>query len=176
MIATGRSMGGELTRWATFQEAMSQPAVWRSWTHDLAAYALSTAEWICSRANSEIWFCGAGTSAFIGDTLCEYLNSMPGPARYRSIPTTDSVSCPRNFFRSGVRILVVSFGRSGDSPETIGTLDLLDEHFPQADRLNFTCNASGALAARKPPGPGSATHHRAAAGDQRQGLCHDVKL
>ena len=154
MTGTGRSIGDTLTRWATFQEVMAQPGVWRSWSNDLAAYARITSEWIRSREYSEIWFCGAGTSAFIGDTLCTYLNTARGPARYRSIPTTDLVSCPNNFIRPGVRVLVVSFGRSGNSPETIGTLDLLDGHFPDADRLNFTCNASGALATRIPPGPG----------------------
>ena len=49
---------------------------------------------------------------------------------------------------------MVSFGRSGDSPETVGALDLLDAHAPEADRLNFTCNSLGALATRTSPGPG----------------------
>ncbi len=154
MTAAARAIGNTLARWATFQEVMSQPGVWRSWADDLAAYAVGASEWIRSREHSEIWLCGAGTSAFIGDTVCDYLGSVPGPARYRSIPTTDLVSCPRNFIRPGIRALVVSFGRSGNSSETIGTLDLLDRHFPGADRLNITCNASGALATRTPPGPG----------------------
>jgi len=64
------------------------------------------------------------------------------------------VSCPRDYVPVSARLLVVSFGRSGDSPETVGALDLLDAHAPSADRLNFTCNAGGALAARAACGPG----------------------
>jgi tagatose-6-phosphate ketose/aldose isomerase len=47
----------------------------------------------------------------------------------------------------------VSFGRSGNSAETIGLLDALDALAPDAPRLNITCNAGGALATRPSPGP-----------------------
>ncbi len=144
-----------LSRWATYREATAQPAIWRSWADDLTQQAEAVAAWIRVRSYREVWFCGAGTSAYIGDTLCAYLNAgSGGSARYRSIPTTDFVSCPRNFFSVPDRLLVVSFGRSGDSPETIGTLDLLDAHLSGADRLHITCNPDGALARRVPPGPG----------------------
>jgi fructoselysine-6-P-deglycase FrlB-like protein len=149
-----QTISTSLSKWTTFREAMSQPALWRSWAKDLASHADAVSKWVQSRAYDEIWFCGAGTSAFIGETLATYLNSRPGPAKYRAIPTTDLVSSPRNYIRSGVRPLVVSFGRSGDSPETVGALDLLDAHAPEADRLNFTCNSLGALATRTSPGPG----------------------
>jgi len=49
---------------------------------------------------------------------------------------------------------VVQFGRSGNSAETLGTLDALDTLAPGAARLNITCNATGALATRRGPGPG----------------------
>jgi tagatose-6-phosphate ketose/aldose isomerase len=149
-----QAMGNSLARWATYREAVSQPAVWRSWSSDLARHAEAISAWVHSRDHHEIWFCGAGTSSFIGELLSTYMNSTTGAAKYRAVPTTDLVSCPRNFIRPGVRVLVVSFGRSGESPETLGTLDLLDAHLPDADRLNFTCNATGALATRKAPGLG----------------------
>lgn len=144
-----------LARWATYREATAQPAIWRSWADDLTQHADAVAAWVRARNPREVWFCGAGTSAYIGDTLCAYLNAVRGgPARYRAIPTTDLVSCPRNFLNAADRLLVVSFGRSGGSPETLGTLDLLDTHLPGADRLHVTCNPDGALAQRVPPGPG----------------------
>ena len=143
-----------LAKWRTFQEAMAQPAVWRSWAGPLADQAAAILAWVGSRDHDEVWFCGAGTSAFIGETLTSYLNSRPGRARYRSVPTTDLVSCPLAYIRPQVKVLVVSFGRSGNSSETIGTLDLLDRLAPGADRLNITCNAEGQLATRMAPGPG----------------------
>lgn len=154
MASADKAASDPLGRWATFREIMSQPAIWRAWAPKLEPLARSVAEWVRAHDHDEIWLCGAGTSAFIGDTLEVYLNAPPALPRYRSISTTDLVSCPGNYIGSGRRILVVSFGRSGDSPETTGTLDLLDSHLPEADRLHFTCNPDGALARRKPVGPG----------------------
>ena len=145
---------GRFDHWITFQEAMAQPDIWRAWAEPLQARSAAVSDWLAARGHEEVWFCGAGTSAFIGDTLCSYLNRPDARTRYRSIPSTDLVSCPANYISTDKRILVVSFGRSGDSSETIGTLDLLDTHMPQADRLHFTCNPDGALASRSAAGPG----------------------
>lgn len=154
MNATQHAARDPLEQWTTFNEAMAQPAIWRGWADPLAQHAKAISSWLRARDHEEIWFCGAGTSAFIGDALCPYLNAPPRQARFRPVPTTDLVSCPGNFVRRDRRILVVSFGRSGNSSETIGALDLLDAQMPEADRLHFTCNADGALAKRQMPGPG----------------------
>lgn len=146
--------GSRLDHWITFREMMAQPDIWRAWAEPLQACAASISAWLAVRDHEEIWFCGAGTSAFIGETLSAYLNRPNSRIRYRSIPTTDLVSCPAHYIATDKRILVVSFGRSGDSSETIGTLDLLDAHMPKADRLHFTCNPDGALANRQQVGDG----------------------
>lgn len=151
MNSTQRS---EVSQWATYRELSAQPAIWRGWSSRLGQLAEQVQVWVKNRQHDEIWFCGAGTSAFIGDTLVSYLNRQAGPARFRSIATTDLVGYPQNYIRLGVHPLIVSFGRSGNSPESIGTLDLLDSHCPHADRLHITCDAEGALAKRKPAGDG----------------------
>ncbi|WP_088016441.1 MULTISPECIES: ROK family protein [unclassified Shinella] len=143
-----------LDRWDTTREIRQQPAVWRAFAPELAGIAAEIRPWLASRAHDEVWFCGAGTSAFIGETLASYLNRAAGPARFRAVPTTDLVSSPLSFLRPGARRLVVSFGRSGNSSETLGTLRLLDAHAPEADRLHITCNAESALARPMGPGPG----------------------
>jgi fructoselysine-6-P-deglycase FrlB-like protein len=138
--------------WVTTREIASQPAVWR----DLAGLLpdiLAIRAWTDGRASDSIWLSGAGTSAFIGEALAE----APGLGRgrpLRAVPSTDLVAQPRAFLRPGTRPLVVSFGRSGNSPESVGVLDLLDRFAPQADRLNLTCNAESALAGRLGHGPG----------------------
>jgi fructoselysine-6-P-deglycase FrlB-like protein len=132
---------------------MAQPRIWRNWAQALQPLSKSLARWVKAGDYEEIWLCGAGTSAFIGETLAAYLDTPSRRARYRAVSTTDLVSCPANYIGGRRKILVVSFGRSGDSPETIGTLDLLDAHLPAADRLHFTCNPDGALARRQPAGP-----------------------
>lgn len=134
--------------WATEREIAAQPAIWASWGAALGATATEIRDWIAARQPDEIWLCGAGTSAFIGDSLA----SLGG--RLRAIPSTDLVASPGLYIRHGQCPLVVSFGRSGDSSESVGTLDLLDQLCPAADRLHITCNRDGALARRPHPGPG----------------------
>ena len=143
----------ELERWATFREAMAQPRIWRSWATKLAEQARSVSQWMSARAHTEVWFCGAGTSAFIGETLAPYLGAPPTDIRYRSVPTTDLVSCPA--FHSRTRATSGGVLRQKRQQfRNRGVLDLLDKYLPDADRLHFTCNAEGGLATRGPRGPG----------------------
>jgi len=133
-----------LSRWQTWREIMAQPAIWTAWAADPALAAAR--DWLAQAAPDEVWFTGAGSSAYIGDMACAGLEGQPGP-RLRAVPTTDLVSRPRAYL-NGRRPLVVSFGRSGNSAETLGTLDALDALAPEAPRLNITCNGESALARR----------------------------
>ena len=74
------------------------------------------------------------------------LEGGKGP-RLRAVATTDLVARPHAYL-NGRRVLMVNFGRSGNSAETLGTLDLLDVLAPASPRLNITCNAGSALATR----------------------------
>jgi tagatose-6-phosphate ketose/aldose isomerase len=97
--------------------------------------------WIADQSFDEVWFCGAGTSAYIGDIIAASIKGT------RSVPSTDIVANPAHVL-SDVRPLVVNFGRSGNSTESIGTLGALDALAPDAPSLNITCNKEGALATR----------------------------
>ncbi len=134
----------DLTRHATFREILSQPAIWRDWGARLPVADLR--HWITETGVPEVWFCGAGTSAYIGDILAAGLEGQPG-LRLRSVPTTDIVARPHAYL-TGAPKLVVSFGRSGNSTESIGVLDALDALAPSWPRLNITCNGQSALATR----------------------------
>ena len=75
----------------------------------------------------------------IGDILVSGLEGQGGP-RLRAVPSTDLVARPQAYLR-GRRPLVVNFGRSGNSSETVGTLDALDVHriavaTPYTEELN----------------------------------------
>ncbi|MCH2066998.1 MAG: SIS domain-containing protein [Shimia sp.] len=137
-------MSTTLDTWATWREIHQQPAVWRAWGNALDVTGLRS--WIAAQNADEVWFCGAGTSAYIGDIIAA---AVPGT---RSVPSTDLVANPRAFL-TGNRPLVVSFGRSGNSAESLGTLDVLDALAPEAPRLHITCNPDGALATRTSPSP-----------------------
>ncbi|MFH5776442.1 phosphosugar isomerase [Paracoccus sp. NGMCC 1.201697] len=147
----------------TAREIDAQPAIWREWAAPLASQAGQIRDWIASRDPREVWLSGAGTSAYIGEVLARQLGG-----NLRALPTTDLVSVPKLAFDVPGGILSIQFGRSGDSSESIGLIDLLDAHRPDIDRLQITCNADSALARRQGPGPGQtrslilpgATHDR----------------
>ncbi len=136
-------MTPDLYRHATWREINAQPGIWRDWGAALDIALLRA--WVAALDVTEVWFCGAGSSAYIGDILAATLQG--GSRRVRAVPTTDLVSRPGAYLDGAAR-LVVSFGRSGNSAETIGTLDALDALAPHWPRLNITCNATSALATR----------------------------
>jgi tagatose-6-phosphate ketose/aldose isomerase len=90
---------------------------------------------------------GAGTSAFIGECLAPCLSHHLGRT-VEAIATTDIVSAPRLHLRGDKPVLLVSFGRSGSSPESVAAVDLVDRMVGEAHHLIVTCNAAGELARR----------------------------
>lgn len=142
------NLDARLSPWATWREIMAQPAIWAAWADD-PALAKARA-FVADLAPDEVWFTGAGSSAYIGEMVVAGLEGQSGP-RLRAVATTDIVARPQAYLR-GRKPLIVSFGRSGNSAETIGTLDALDALAPDASRLNITCNGESALATRKGQG------------------------
>ena len=89
---------------------------------------------------------GAGTSAFIGSCLAPALSAKL-KIRVEAIPTTDLVCAPQLYFESDTPTVLVSFGRSGNSPESVVAAQLADRFVSDLHHLVITCNAEGALAA-----------------------------
>lgn len=133
-----------LARWATWREIVAQPAIWRGWSTTLDVAGLR--QWVAATKCDEVWFSGAGTSAYIGDIVVSGLEGKRD-LRLRSVPSTDLVSRPEAYLKDRSP-LVVNFGRSGNSAESIAVLDALDALAPNAPQLNITCNPSGVLATR----------------------------
>lgn len=139
----------DLARHATWREIQAQPGIWAAWGASLPVVELR--HWINGLDVQEVWFCGAGTSAYIGEIIVAGLEGQSG-RRLRAIASTDLVSRPHAYL-TGRKPLMVSFGRSGNSTESVGTLDALDALAPHAPRLHITCNPAGALATRPSTGP-----------------------
>lgn len=87
---------------------------------------------------------GAGTSAYIGQCLAPLLDRQLA-ARVDAVPTTDIVSCPRLYLDPDQPLLLVSFGRSGNSPESLAAVELAEALVPGVRHLLVTCNPDGAL-------------------------------
>jgi tagatose-6-phosphate ketose/aldose isomerase len=146
----GLSTADLITSGANFtaQEISQQPGLWEN-TYQLA---LSNKKPISSflqnlfvKPNLEIIFSGAGTSAFIGDCL-KGLFQKNTQLRTRAIATTDIVTHPHYYFSKQNPTLLVSFARSGDSPESIAAFHLANQFCNPIYHLIITCNQHGRLA------------------------------
>ena len=128
----------------TWQEIHAQPNIWRAWSKNFAAEKYR--DWIEQLGVNEVWFCGAGTSAYIGDIIASGLPNT-GEISFRSIPSTDLVARAKYYLKNPPKdLLIVNFGRSGNSSETLGTLSALEVLAPSVPTLNITCNSTSALA------------------------------
>lgn len=93
----------------------------------------------------EIILTGAGTSAFIGDVLEGPFQKRSG-IRTRAIATTDLVTHADQYFFHEKPILLISFARSGNSPESVAVVDLANEFCQNIYHFIVTCSPDGALA------------------------------
>ncbi len=136
----------ELGAFHTAVEIWQQPQVWEK-IFDLIADRSDEIREFLSQALKEtdqIILTGAGTSAFIGMNLeNEYQRSTDIPAR--AIPTTDLITTPLTYFSGKKNTLLISFARSGDSPESCAAVDLAEQFSKKAFHLIITCNKSGKL-------------------------------
>jgi tagatose-6-phosphate ketose/aldose isomerase len=103
---------------------------------------------LLAKPDLRIVLAGAGTSAFIGECLAATLARATG-RRIEAVATTDIVSAPDLYLEAATPTLVVSFGRSGNSPESIAAVDLVDARVADVHHLIVTCNGDGALAKRR---------------------------
>jgi tagatose-6-phosphate ketose/aldose isomerase len=132
----------------TAREIAQQPAMLRKTHAALVARKDALESFLrplLERAATRAVLTGAGTSAFIGECLAPYLAARL-PCRVEAIATTDLVSAPTLYFEADTPTLLVSFGRSGDSPESVAALDLADRFVGDIHHLAITCNPDGALA------------------------------
>ena len=93
-------------------------------------------------------FTGAGTSAYVGNTILPYLKKKADIRKciLESIATTNLVSNPYDFFTEDVPTLLVSFARSGNSPESIAAVNLGNQIVKDFYHLAITCASEGKLA------------------------------
>jgi tagatose-6-phosphate ketose/aldose isomerase len=134
----------------TRREILQQPATLRATQAILTAQQAQIDAFLApflAKPDLRIMLCGAGTSAFIGECLAPWLSARLG-RRVEAVATTEIVAAPRLYLDPARPTLMVSFGRSGSSPESVASVDLADRLLPDVGHLVITCNAQGALAQR----------------------------
>lgn len=93
---------------------------------------------------AEVVMTGAGTSAHIAEICARHLMGE-GRRPVRAVPSTDIVADPHGTLEAGRPRVLVSFARSGDSPESLAAVQATDALGPTL-QVAVTCNADGKLA------------------------------
>ncbi|MDQ0199958.1 SIS domain-containing protein [Neobacillus ginsengisoli] len=95
-------------------------------------------------------FTGAGTSAYVGDTVTPYLKGKVDEKQWdlMSVPTTTILSNPYQFLKADIPTLLISFARSGNSPESVATVVLAEQVVRNLYQITITCSEDGKLAKR----------------------------
>ena len=131
----------------TEEEIRQQPASWiRSLNNidNLHASIDSFLTPLLRKDDLRIVLTGAGTSAFIGDIVSPWLASYTGK-NFTAVPTTDLVTNPVDYFSPAHPLLLISFARSGNSPESVAAVELANQFVPECYHLSITCNEAGSL-------------------------------
>lgn len=134
----------------TAKEILQQPKLWKETLEIFRNSEKSLKEYfkkIGFGKEFDIVFTGAGTSEYVGNILEPLLNKNE-TGEFKSIATTDILNNPLNYMKKNKKTLVVSFARSGDSPESAGVIDIADKIIDEVYHLFITCNKEGALAKR----------------------------
>ncbi len=142
----------QLKAFYTAKEICQQGNVWRELSSILDALDetfFAQFQTIIQKKHAKIILTGAGTSAYIGSVLALALDNIC-EASVLSVPTTDIVSQPGSYVDAKSEGVVISFGRSGNSPESIDAVEKIEQIAPMMHHIYITCNSDGALALRAP--------------------------
>lgn len=134
----------------TATEIHQQPDTWMKTVAQIRARKEEIHSFISKvtgRPDYDIILTGAGTSEFVGNALFSYLNRLTD-FKVKSYASTDLTPTPENFVSAHKPTLLISFARSGDSPESVGAIQSVEAVNDQVYHLFITCNKDGALSRR----------------------------
>ena len=141
-------LGAEITT----REIYQQPDVWKEAFEAYQAKREEIAAFLQEIADKhdyiKVILTGAGTSAYVGDTLVPYFKEVYDERKwnFNAIATTDIVANPETYLKKDVATVLVSFARSGNSPESVATVDLAKALVDDLYQVTITCAAEGKLA------------------------------
>ncbi|HSY94622.1 MAG TPA: SIS domain-containing protein, partial [Steroidobacteraceae bacterium] len=131
----------------TAREIAQQPAVWAAIERRVMSEAGALRAFLdplLERRDLRVVLTGAGTSSFVGECLAPALKRRTH-LRVDAVATTDLVGSPDSYLEPAVPTLLVSFARSGNSPESAAALSLAEQGVTDCHHLIVTCNREGDL-------------------------------
>ncbi len=137
----------KIDRLDIYREVAQQPRLWMK----VYAVVLAAKERISGfldahlKADSEVVFTGAGSSFFVGEMVAGYFQEKTGYST-KAVSTTELVTYPAHYISKNKPAVLVSFARSGNSPESVAAAKIAQETNPDMAHLIVTCNKEGELA------------------------------
>lgn len=146
---TRTTRSGNLTR-----EIRQQPELWQETVtlyHENQTALENFLKEVQAKAQGKrtrVIFTGAGTSQYVGDTVVPYLRAHGDTQAFsfESIGTTDIVAKPEDYLIKDEPTLLVSFARSGNSPESLAAVEVANQVVETIHHLAITCAEEGQLA------------------------------
>ena len=141
-------LGAEITT----REIYQQPQVWQTAFENYKAQSDEIVAFLNGIGKKhdyiKVILTGAGTSAYVGETLLPYFRKIYDERKwnFNAIATTDIVANPLAYLHKEVPTILVSFARSGNSPESVAAVDLAKDIVEELYQITITCAAEGKLA------------------------------
>lgn len=154
MFTVGKEKLDQLGAEITTREIRQQPELWEETLDHYQTVQKELDNFLAivkEKANGQrtrVIFTGAGTSQYVGDTLVPYLrkNGDRQAFSFESIGTTDIVAEPEEYLIKEEPTLLVSFARSGNSPESLAAVEIANQVVDTIYHLSITCAVEGKLA------------------------------
>lgn len=91
---------------------------------------------------------GAGSSAYVGEALLPYLKERGNESafEFQAVPTTNLVASPKSYFKADFPTILISYARSGNSPESVASVELGQKLVNDFYQITITCAPEGQLA------------------------------
>ena len=129
----------------TLREILQQPQTWRQTYQQVQSLSTQIAEFLTISAPLNVLLVGAGTSDYIGKSVCALLQKE-WSCNVQAVPSTDLLTNMEDHILPDVDYLWISFSRSGDSSEGVAVLEAALAVHPRIKHLVVTCNANGKMA------------------------------
>ncbi|MBM6830751.1 SIS domain-containing protein [Faecalicoccus acidiformans] len=148
MLGKDKNTWADLTATYTAQEIYQQPNTWAKTIAQIKAEKEDLKKFldpILNAGDIEIIFAGGGTSEYVGNAVYSYVNRYTD-FHASSYASTDIVETPENYLSRNKKTLLINFARSGNSPESVGSVQMAEEICKEnVYHLFITCNKDGAL-------------------------------
>lgn len=136
----------------TVPEIFQQPDLWQEafqlYRDKLASIEAFLAAIQAKHDFVHVIFTGAGTSDFVGQSIANHLNRVNDlkTIRFTTVGSVEIVSRPYDYLQADIPTILVSFARSGNSPESLAAVEVAKQLVDQLYQITITCAPEGKLA------------------------------